>query len=200
MLKIRLQKVDKKNAPSYRVVLAEHTSKPKGKFIEILGSYNPRLKERAFKADRIKHWISMGAKVSPTVHNLLITDKIIEGEKVKAWRPKKKTKEEKPAKKLGVTTEETPSEEVKPEEIKEEVKPEEEQKPAEEKPNEIKPEETPKEEKQEDTKEEVSKEVKPEEIKQELVEEKTKPEQVAEQVKQEAQEVKEELKEEVVDK
>ncbi|MBU2564234.1 30S ribosomal protein S16 [Patescibacteria group bacterium] len=182
MLKIRLQKVGKKNAPSYRVVLAEHTSKPKGKFIEILGSYNPRLKERAFKADRIKHWISMGAKVSPTVHNLLITDKIIEGEKVKAWRPKKKTKEEKPAKKLGVTTEETPSEEVKPEEIKEEVKPEEEQKPAEEKPNEIKPEETPKEEKQE------------------LVEEKTKPEQVAEQVKQEAQEVKEELKEEIVDK
>jgi small subunit ribosomal protein S16 len=90
MLKIRLQKVGKKNAPSYRVVLAEHTSPPQGKFIEILGHYNPRLKEKKFKKERIDYWLAKGAQSSPTVHNLLIDAKIIEGEKLKAWKAKKR--------------------------------------------------------------------------------------------------------------
>jgi len=92
MLKIRLQKVGKKNAPSYRIVLAEHTSKPQGKFIEILGFYNPRLKQKGFKKERIEHWIAKGAKPSPTVHNLLIDEKIIQGEKLRAWKAKKRAK------------------------------------------------------------------------------------------------------------
>ncbi len=97
MLKISLQKTGKKNQPSYRVVLCEHTSPPQGKFIEILGHYNPRLKQKKFKKQRIEHWISKGAQVSPTVHNLLVDEKIIKGKKVKAWKPKKRKKaEEKP--------------------------------------------------------------------------------------------------------
>jgi small subunit ribosomal protein S16 len=91
MLKIRLQKVGKKNSPSFRVVLVEHTFRPQGKFIELLGSYNKVQKQKSFKKDRILYWISKGAQVSPTMHNLLIDEKILEGAKVKAWKPKKRS-------------------------------------------------------------------------------------------------------------
>jgi len=94
MLKIRLQRVGKKNSPSYRVVLAEHTAPPQGKFIEILGHYNPRKKEKGFRKERIEHWLSKGAQLSPTVYNLLVDEGILKGIKIKAWRPKKKAKEE----------------------------------------------------------------------------------------------------------
>jgi len=101
MLKIRLQRTGKKNSPSFRVVLAEHTAPPQGKFIEILGYYNPRKKKKGFKKERIEYWISKGAQLSPTVYNLLVEEGIIKGIKVKAWKPKKKGKpaaEEKPEK------------------------------------------------------------------------------------------------------
>ena len=98
MLAIRLTRTGKKNQPAYRVILAEKTSPVRGKFIEILGHYNPRLKEKRLDAERIKYWISKGAQVSPTVHNLLVSEKIIEDKKVKAWRPKKKTQEANKAK------------------------------------------------------------------------------------------------------
>jgi small subunit ribosomal protein S16 len=52
-----------------------------GKYIEKLGSYDPRNNERNFKADRVQHWIANGAQVSDTVHNLLVSEKIIEGKK-----------------------------------------------------------------------------------------------------------------------
>lgn len=94
MLVIRLQRVGKRNQPNFRLVLAEKTAPVKGKFIEILGYYNPKLKTRSFNKERILYWLSKGAKASATVHNLLVTEKIIEGQKVKAWRPKKKGKAE----------------------------------------------------------------------------------------------------------
>jgi len=93
MLIIRLQRVGKKNQPSYRIVLAERTAPVKGKFIEILGNYNPRLKTKAFEKDRILYWLSKGAKASPTVHNLLVVEQIVVGPKVKAWAPKSKAGE-----------------------------------------------------------------------------------------------------------
>lgn len=92
MLVIRLTRIGKKNQPAYRVVLTEKTSPVKGKFLEILGSYNPRLKTKQLDAEKIKYWLSKGAQPSPTVHNLLVSEKIIEAAKVKAWRPKKKDK------------------------------------------------------------------------------------------------------------
>ncbi len=70
--------------------MAEKGAPIKGKFLEILGNYNPRLKTKAFKNDRILYWLSMGAKASPTVHNLLVSEKIVEGQKVKAWASKHK--------------------------------------------------------------------------------------------------------------
>ena len=113
MLKIRLQRVGRRHEPSYRVIVTESTRGPKsGDFIEILGNHNPKQKEiTQLKADRIKHWISKGAQLSGTVHNLLITHGVIEGKKVNVL-PKKtsqtpeKTEEEGKEEKTEKKTEE----------------------------------------------------------------------------------------------
>ena len=91
MLKIRFAKTGKKNAPSFRIVVTPSTSRPQGgRFLEVLGFYNSRLKEKKIDAERIKYWISQGAQVSDSVFNLLIKEKILEGPKRKI---KIKTKE-----------------------------------------------------------------------------------------------------------
>ena|SRR3989344_4734408 len=82
MIMIRLQRIGKKKEPHYRVVLTEKTTSPKGKFIELLGNYDSRSKTKSFEKDRITYWISKGAKVSDTVTNLLVNEKIIEGKKI----------------------------------------------------------------------------------------------------------------------
>ena len=91
MLKIRLQRVGRVHEPSFRLVLTDSKNSAKsGKFLEILGNYDSRRSEQSnFKADRISYWISRGAQVSGTVHNLLITKKIIEGKKINVLPLKK---------------------------------------------------------------------------------------------------------------
>lgn len=124
MLKIRLQRTGKRGQAYFRVVVLEHTTKPKGKYLEFLGSYDPHKNELSVKADRVKHWLSVGACLSETVNNLLVGRRVIEGEKVKVWKPKKK-KEAAP--------QAAPSEEVKTEKttVSKEGKEEEEKKPTE---------------------------------------------------------------------
>ena len=68
----------------------EHTVKPKGRYLELLGSYDPHKNEIKVKEERVKYWLSKGAQLSPTLNNLLVGRKIIEGEKVKVWKAKKK--------------------------------------------------------------------------------------------------------------
>ena len=82
MLVIRMQRVGRKNDPAFRVVLTERRSKPKSGQQEILGARHPKTKETVLKGERILYWISKGAQVSPTVHNLLISKKIMEGKTV----------------------------------------------------------------------------------------------------------------------
>jgi small subunit ribosomal protein S16 len=83
MLKIRLQRVGRKNDPSFRVVLTDSKNATRSnKFHEILGSFDARKGEPVLNAERVKYWISVGAKPSGTVHNLLVGGKIIEGKKV----------------------------------------------------------------------------------------------------------------------
>ncbi len=94
MLKIRLQRIGKRGQAYFRVVVTEKTTKPKGKYLELLGSYDPHKKELTVKADRIKYWMGEGSQLSPTVNNLLVGRKIIEGEKVQVWKPKKKKSKE----------------------------------------------------------------------------------------------------------
>ncbi len=89
MLMIRLQRIGRKNEPSFRLVLTDSKNAAKsGKFLEILGSHNFRKDGTVLKGDRIKHWIGMGAQVSDTAHNLLITQKVLTGKK-KNVLPKK---------------------------------------------------------------------------------------------------------------
>jgi len=133
MLVIRLFRVGKKNQPSFKIVVTDKKSKPRaGRFVEEVGFYNPLTKEKVLKGDRIKHWISVGAKPSPTIFNLLISEKIIEGKKI----PKhKKSKKSASSADVPERHEEKPSLEP-----KEEVAPE---KPVEEKIEEPKAEENP---------------------------------------------------------
>jgi small subunit ribosomal protein S16 len=94
MLIIRLQRTGRKNQPYFRLVLIEHTRKVGGKYLESLGSRDPRSKVTTLKKERILHWLSKGVKTSPTVHNLLVSQKVIDGSKVQAWKPKKSKKDE----------------------------------------------------------------------------------------------------------
>jgi small subunit ribosomal protein S16 len=83
MLMVRLQRVGRKNDPSFRLVVTDSRNAPKsGKFIEIVGSYDARKGDSQLKAERIQYWLSKGAKTSDTVHNILIGQKIISGSKI----------------------------------------------------------------------------------------------------------------------
>ena len=92
MLKIRLQRVGRKNEPSFRIVLVDSRMCPKsGKALEILGSHDFREGKgnNKINGDRIKYWISNGAQVSETMNNLLISEKVIRGKKINVL-PKKR--------------------------------------------------------------------------------------------------------------
>ena len=87
---IRLQRFGKKSQPTFRMVVTDsHNSAKSGRFLEILGFYNPYTKERKVNGERAIHWISHGAQVSGTAHNLLISEGIIKGKKIDV-APKRK--------------------------------------------------------------------------------------------------------------
>jgi small subunit ribosomal protein S16 len=72
MLKIRLTRVGKKNKAYFRIVVCDHTCPVKGKFIEILGSYNPHQEKKVIlKKNRVKFWLSKGAKLSKSLESLI---------------------------------------------------------------------------------------------------------------------------------
>lgn len=83
MLSIRLSRVGSKKRPVYRIVVMPKHRDPWADSNEILGHYNPRSnpKEIVIKADRVKYWISQGAEPTNSVWNLLVDQKIVEGEK-----------------------------------------------------------------------------------------------------------------------
>lgn len=93
---MRLQRTGKRGQAYFRVVVVEHTKKPRGEFLELLGNYDPHMKKFQVDMDRINHWVSSGAQVSPTVNNLLVNYKYWDKPKMVSWKPKKgKTQNEK---------------------------------------------------------------------------------------------------------
>lgn len=95
MLTIRLQRVGRTNDPSFRVVAVESKRGPQtGNYLEMLGSYDARTDRAELKTERIKHWLSMGAQTSDTVHNLLVSKKIIDGKKINVLPRKSPPKKE----------------------------------------------------------------------------------------------------------
>lgn len=94
MLRMRLQRRGKKNYATFRVVVAQQHAPVKGRFIADLGSYNPHTDEFSVNKDDVTKWISQGVKPSDTVHNLLVTHKLLKADKVTIWNPKKKEEPE----------------------------------------------------------------------------------------------------------
>jgi len=89
MLKIRLQRVGRKHDPSFRVVLTDSKNGPKsGKFLEVLGNYDPEKDVRKVNGERVKELMSQGAQISDTLHNILVSEKVIIGKKINVL-PKK---------------------------------------------------------------------------------------------------------------
>jgi small subunit ribosomal protein S16 len=127
MLTIRLQRTGKRNQADFRIVLAEKAAPVNKKIVEILGSYNPRKKLfRIRSEERLKQLFAQNTAVSPTVHNLFVTHKVLEGGKVKSFTiPKKPEKSDVSEKsdKPEAAVAETPTENQPAPEAKEEAKP-----------------------------------------------------------------------------
>ncbi len=90
MVRIRLRRVGAKKQPSYRVVAADLEHPRDGRFLEILGFYNPRTKPETIELheDRIYDWISRGAQPSESVSKLFRTIGLMERfERFKAGEP-----------------------------------------------------------------------------------------------------------------
>lgn len=73
MLTIRLRRAGKRHQPTYRVVITEQTAPIQGKFLEVVGTYNPRARQFAVKEDRILYWLDHGAQPSERMAKLLTT-------------------------------------------------------------------------------------------------------------------------------
>ncbi|MBV8153664.1 MAG: 30S ribosomal protein S16 [Candidatus Eremiobacteraeota bacterium] len=80
MVKIRLRRMGAKKQPTYRFVVADAHSPRDGRFIEILGHYNPRTEPKTIVVDegKAKEWLSKGAQPSTTVRRLFAEKGIME--------------------------------------------------------------------------------------------------------------------------
>lgn len=86
---MRLQRVGRKNDPSYRIVVTDKRTGPKSnKHTALLGSYNPKLNHVQLDTDAAKVWLSKGVQPSDTVHNILVSQKVIDAKKLNVL-PKK---------------------------------------------------------------------------------------------------------------
>jgi small subunit ribosomal protein S16 len=127
MLTIRLQRVGRKNDPSFRVILVEKKRAAKtGNVAEILGNYNARTGSISLEKDRIKDLMKNGVTISDNIHNILVNNKVIEGKKInilpKKSPPKVEAAEDVSAPAAAPETKEEGTVDVSPAaEVKEEV-------------------------------------------------------------------------------
>lgn len=84
MIKLRLRRMGAKKRPFYRIVAAEHSSPRDGRYIEVVGHYDPLTEPPTIvvNEERVQHWLSVGAKPSPTVEGLLRKSGAIDGTKI----------------------------------------------------------------------------------------------------------------------
>ncbi len=88
MVKIRLRRMGAKKQPTYRFVVADSNAPRDGRFIEILGHYNPRTEPKTvvFDEEKARAWLAKGAQPTPTVRRLLAERGLVE----RAPAPQKK--------------------------------------------------------------------------------------------------------------
>ncbi|GJQ28546.1 MAG: hypothetical protein HBSAPP03_04300 [Phycisphaerae bacterium] len=86
MVRLRMQRLGRKNRPYYRIGAAEKRTRRNGPLIELLGTYDPLEKDAAkqitLNAERVKYWLGKGAQPSDTVRDMLAKRGLID---VKAW-------------------------------------------------------------------------------------------------------------------
>ncbi len=89
MLMLRLQRIGRRNEPHYKIVVIEKTQGPKSqKYIDIVGSYNPKAGTVILDEEKAKKHLAHGVQPSDTVYNMLVTKGLIDGKK-KNVLPKK---------------------------------------------------------------------------------------------------------------
>jgi small subunit ribosomal protein S16 len=89
VLKIRLNRTGARKKPSYRIVVAESTAPRDGKYIEIIGTYDPLTDPATIvlKEDRAKHWLSVGAQPTERVVKLMAREGLVDAPKYAASAP-----------------------------------------------------------------------------------------------------------------
>lgn len=111
MLKIRLQRIGRKNDPSFRVIVTDSRNPAKrGRYIDLVGTFNPHSDKPALNVERIQYWISKGAQASITVHNMLVSAGAIGGKKLNALPKKTVIKKDAPAEPAETVVREVPAE------------------------------------------------------------------------------------------
>lgn len=89
MLMLRLQRVGRRNEAHFKIVVIEKSKGPKShNYVDIVGSYNPKLGNITIDENKAKKWLSHGVQPSDTIRNMLITKGILTGKKVNVL-PKK---------------------------------------------------------------------------------------------------------------
>lgn len=103
-VKLRLKRMGSTHKPFYRVVAADSRSARDGRFLETLGTYDPKKDANAYtiKEDRVLYWLSVGATPTETVRTVLSRAGVMA--KFAESKVKKATKAEKPAKKEATKT------------------------------------------------------------------------------------------------
>ena len=98
MLKIRLARVGKKRQPTYRVVVADARAPRDGKYVEIIGQYNPRTEPSTFviDEDKARDWMRKGAQPTERIHKLFATVGLMEAPVYPAPKPKEEPQASRP--------------------------------------------------------------------------------------------------------
>ena len=84
---IRFQRVGRTNDPAFRIVVTEKHTRPKSAGVETVGSFHPKTKHTILNVERIRYWLGHGAKATPRVWNLLVTEKAVDGKTVAVVKP-----------------------------------------------------------------------------------------------------------------
>src|SRR6056297_1467539 len=89
MLMMRLQRVGRKNDPAYRIVVTDkRTGVKSDKHVDRIGSYNPKLGTIILDKDKATQWLSQGVQPSGTMHNILVSQGVLDAKKINVL-PKK---------------------------------------------------------------------------------------------------------------
>ncbi|MGA8325717.1 MAG: 30S ribosomal protein S16 [Candidatus Cybelea sp.] len=96
MVRIRLRRIGAKKQPTYRFVVSDARAPRDGRFIEILGHYNPRTEPRTVVVDEAKarQWLEKGAQPSETVRRLFAEKGIMERGPISTTKRKPKSSQE----------------------------------------------------------------------------------------------------------